>query len=43
MEQSAAYEGQQIYHPKGWWGKYVFSQDHKIIALNTPALLWPSV
>ncbi|SVD84068.1 uncharacterized protein METZ01_LOCUS436922, partial [marine metagenome] len=25
MEQSAAYEGQQMYHPKGWWGKYVFS------------------
>jgi len=34
MEQSAAYEGQQMYHPKGWWGKYVFSQDHKIIALQ---------
>jgi cytochrome c oxidase subunit 1 len=34
MEQSAAYEGQQIHHPKGWWGKYVFSQDHKIIALQ---------
>ena len=33
MEQSAAYEGQQVYHPKGWWGHYVFSQDHKIIAL----------
>ena len=34
MEQNAAYEGQQIYHPKGWWGHYVFSQDHKIIALQ---------
>ena len=34
MEQNAAYEGQQIYHPKGWWGLYVFSQDHKIIALQ---------
>ena len=34
MEQSAAYEGQQIYHPKGWWGLYVFSQDHKVIALQ---------
>ena len=34
MEQSAAYEGQQVYHPKGWWGHYVFSQDHKIIALQ---------
>ena len=34
MEQNAAYEGQQVYHPKGWWGHYVFSQDHKIIALQ---------
>ena len=28
------YEGQPLYHPKGWWTRYVFSQDHKIIALQ---------
>ena len=34
MEQSATYEGQPLHHPKGWWGHYVFSQDHKVIALQ---------
>jgi len=34
MEQNALYEGQPLYHPKGWWGRYVFSQDHKVIALQ---------
>ena len=34
MEQNAMYEGQPLYHPKGWWTRYVFSQDHKIIALQ---------
>ncbi len=28
------YEGQALYHPKGWWTRYVFSQDHKVIALQ---------
>ena len=34
MEQSSAYEGQPLHEPKGWWGRYVFSQDHKVIALQ---------
>ncbi len=34
MEQNALYEGQPLYHPKGWWGRDVFSQDHKVIALQ---------
>ena len=34
MEQGANYEGQPIHEPTGWWSRYVFSQDHKIIALQ---------
>ena len=34
MEQSSAYEGQPLHEPKGWWGRYVFSQDHKVIGLQ---------
>ena len=33
-QNSATYEGQQMYDPKGWWDTYVFSQDHKVIALQ---------
>ena len=32
-QNSATYEGQKMYDPKGWWDTYVFSQDHKVIAL----------
>ena len=38
MEQSAVYEGQPVHHPKGWWGHYVFSQDHKVIAVQYMAV-----
>ena len=38
MEQSAVYEGQPVHHPKGWWGQYVFSQDHKVIAMQYMAV-----
>ena len=38
MEQSAVYEGQPVHHPKGWWGHYVFSQDHKVIAMQYMAI-----
>ncbi len=38
MEQSAVYEGQPVHHPKGWWGHYVFSQDHKVIAMQYMAV-----
>ena len=38
MEQSAVYEGQPVHHPKGWWGRYVFSQDHKVIAMQYMAV-----
>ena len=34
MEHGANYEGQPIHEPTGWWSRYVFSQDHKIIALQ---------
>ena len=34
MEQSSEYEGQPLHEPKGWWGRYVFSQDHKVIGLQ---------
>ena len=33
-QNSATYEGQKMYDPKGWWDTYVFSQDHKVIALQ---------
>ena len=24
----------ELYHPKSWWTKYVFSQDAKVIAIQ---------
>ena len=34
MEHTAPAEVQHLHEPKGWWTKYVFSQDHKIIAIQ---------
>ncbi|WP_246638884.1 hypothetical protein [Rhizobium laguerreae] len=31
---SAEVEDVELYHPKSWWTKYVFSQDAKIIAVQ---------
>ena len=28
------YEGQKIHHPKSWFTKYIFSQDHKTVAIQ---------
>src|SRR3954447_4569977 len=28
------FEGDELYHPKSWWTKYVFSQDAKVIAIQ---------
>ncbi|MGO7845300.1 cytochrome c oxidase subunit I, partial [Rhizobium johnstonii] len=30
----AEVEDVELYHPKSWWTKYVFSQDAKIIAVQ---------
>lgn len=32
--QPAEVEDVELYHPKSWWTKYVFSQDAKIIAIQ---------
>jgi cytochrome c oxidase subunit 1 len=32
--QPAEVEDVELYHPKSWWTRYVFSQDAKIIAIQ---------